>query len=137
MPGKGKPFAAGNKMGKGRPPGSRNKSNRPGQDLLDQYGEKIVGKCIALAFKGDTKALQLCLDRVLPARRELPVKLGKLALTTMRDLSNASERVMAQVASGKLTTSSGHAFVELIERRRKILESEEFDRRLRALEERS
>jgi hypothetical protein len=123
-------------MSRGRPLGSRNNAGGPAQALLESYAERLAGKCLSLAFKGDTKALQMCLDRILPARRELPLKIGRLPLTTIGDLSKASERVVAQVACGRLTTAQGHSLSELIERRRKVLESEELDRRLKVLEER-
>jgi hypothetical protein len=104
------------------------------QELLDSHAESLVRKCLMSAFKGDSKAMQLCLDRVLPARRELPVKLGKLPLGTAAELSQASELVTQKVAAGQLTPSQGHAIAELIERRRKVLETEDLDRRLQALE---
>lgn len=124
-------------MGRGRPPGSRNKSIRPAQALFDRYAEQVVGKCLSQALKGDAKALQLCLDRILPVRREVPLKLGKLPVGTIQDLSRASEKVMAQVVTGRLTATQGQAVSEMIERRRKVIETEELDRRLRALEDRS
>jgi hypothetical protein len=106
------------------------------QELLDSHAESLVRKCLVSALKGDIKALQLCLDRILPARRELPVKIGKLSLGTATDLAKASARVTLKVAAGQLTPGQGQAFAELIERQRKVIETEDFDRRLQALEER-
>jgi hypothetical protein len=80
--------------------------------------------------------MQLCLERILPARRELPLKIGKLPLGTAAELSRASEAITQKVATGQLTPSQGQAMAELIERRRKVIETENIDRRLQALEER-
>jgi hypothetical protein len=136
MPGRGKPFEPGNKLGRGRPRGSRNKTTMMAQELLDSHAESLVRKCLVSALKGDIKALQLCLDRILPARRELPVKIGKLSVSTATDLAKASELVTQKVAAGQLTPGQGHAISELIERHRKVIETEDFDRRLQMLEKR-
>jgi hypothetical protein len=134
MPGKGKPFEPGNKLGPGRPRGSRNKTTQRAQELLNRYAEPIIRKCIASALKDDSKALQLCFDRILPARRELPIKIGKLSLGTAAELSKASESVTRKVAEGRLTPGQGQAFAELLEQRRKIIETDDLERRLQALE---
>ena len=133
MPGRGKPFEPGNKLGRGRPRGRRNKTTLA-QQLLDSHAESLVRKCLVSALQGDSKAMQLCMDRVIPARRELPVKIGKLSLGTAAELSQASELVTQKVAAGQVTPSQGHAIAELIERRRKVLETEDLERRLQALE---
>ena len=135
MPGRGKPFEPGNKVGRGRPPGSRNKASLKVQGLLDSYAEALVRKCVVSALKGDTKAMHLCFDRILPVRRELPVKIGKLSLSTAAELSKASELVTQKVAEGRLTPGQGQAFAELLEQRRKIIETDDLARRLQTLEE--
>jgi hypothetical protein len=134
MPGRGKPFEPGNKLGHGRPRGSRNKTTQMAQELLNSYAEPIIRKCMAIALKGDSKALQLCVDRILPARRELPIKIGRLSLGTAAELSKASELVTQKVAEGRLAPGQGQAFAELLEQRRKIIETDDLERRLQALE---
>jgi hypothetical protein len=91
-------------------------------------------KCLASPLKCDSKALQLCFDRIVPARRELPVKIGKLSLGTAAELSKASELITQKVAEGRLTPGQGQALAELLERRRKIIETDDLERRLQALE---
>jgi hypothetical protein len=134
MPGRGKPFEPGNKLGRGRPRGSRNKTTLMAQALLDSHADRLVRKCVVSALQGDSQALRLCFDRILPARRELPVKIGKLSLGTAADLSKASELITQKVAEGRITPGQGHAVAELLEQRRKIIETEDLDRRLQALE---
>src|SRR4051812_10571270 len=60
--GPGKPFLPGNKHGKGRPAGSRNKATIALQELLDGEGASITRKAIALAKAGNEMALRLCLE---------------------------------------------------------------------------
>ena len=102
--------------------------------LLESHAEPLIRKCLVSALQGDLKAMQLCMDRILPARRELPLKVGRLSLGSIPEISKASELVTQRVASGHLTPGQGHALAELIERRRKVLETEDLDRRLQELE---
>lgn len=131
---RGRPFASGNKFGRGRPRGSRNKTTLLAQELLESYSEPVVKKCLQKALMGEDKALQICMDRILPVRRDLPVKLGKVPVRTAADVSKASEIVLQKVAAGELTPAQGQAMAELIDMRRRAIETEEFEHRLKAVE---
>ena len=50
----------------GRPRGARNKTTRAVEALLDGEAEALTRKAIERALEGDTTALCLCLDRLLP-----------------------------------------------------------------------
>jgi hypothetical protein len=52
----GRPFERGNKAGKGRPPGSRNKKSNL-LEMLEGRGEAIVTKGIFMALSGDRALL--------------------------------------------------------------------------------
>jgi hypothetical protein len=131
---RGKPFAPGNKCGRGRPPGSRNKKTAAARDLLEKYSEPVVRKVIQMALGGDTKALQLCLDRVVPVLRDPPVKLGSLPTSTAAELSKSSEKVVQSVASGKLPPGQGLVLSELLDKRRRAIETQDQDERIQKLE---
>jgi hypothetical protein len=135
MPGRGRPFEHGNKLGQGRPRGRRNKTTVLARELLDSHAEPLARKCVLMALQGDPKAMQLCMDRVVPARRDLPVKLGKLPMGTAAELSKASEVVLQKVASGKLTVAQGQGWLNLIENQRRTIETVELDARLRTIEQ--
>jgi hypothetical protein len=53
---RGKPFEPGNKMGRGRPRGSRNKKNRF-NELMQEHTESIITKHKVMAMSGDPKRL--------------------------------------------------------------------------------
>ena len=83
-------FAPGNP---GRPKGSRHKTTRAIEALLDGEGEALSRKAVDLALKGDTTALRLCLDRIARFKRprdyvavnELPKNnYGKVLKTKLR-----------------------------------------------------
>ena len=134
MAGRGRPFEPGNKFGRGRPRGSRNKTTAVAQELMNSHAEPIVRKVLVMALQGDPSALRAVLDRILPVRKETPVKLGLLPMTTISDLANASEGVLKKVGSGKLTITEARGVTELIERRRQVIETEELAQRILALE---
>jgi hypothetical protein len=134
---RGRPFEPGNQLGRGRPRGSRNKTSAQMQELLNQYSEPVLKKAIAEALKGNTHIMRPLLDRILPARRGVPVTIGTLPTRTAEELSKASESIVRKVASGKLTVLEAGAFLELLEKRRRALETEEIEKRLRTLESRS
>ena len=131
---RGKPFEPGNKIGRGRPRGSRNKATVLAQELLDSYSEPLIRRCIMMAMQGDASAMRLCIDRILPTRRELPVKIGKLPTRTAEDLVKASETVTQKVTAGELTLGQGQAFAEVFDRRREVILTHDIDQRVRAME---
>jgi hypothetical protein len=133
---RGRPFQPGNKFGRGRPRGSRNKTTEMAQQLLNRYAEPLMRQCIGMALKGDTKALQILIDRVAPARRDVPVKLGKLPTATAAEVSEASQKVIDQVAAGKLTATLAQVLTDLLEKRRRAIETVDLDERVRKLEAR-
>ena len=67
---RGRPFQAGNP---GRPKGARNKASLAAEALLDGEAETLARKAVEMALAGDTTAMRLCLERIMPIRRDRPV----------------------------------------------------------------
>src|SRR5262249_59590562 len=71
---RGRPFQKGESGNPaGRPFGSRNKTTLAMEALLDGEAETIVRKAIEKAKDGDTVALRLCLERLVPVRKDRPL----------------------------------------------------------------
>jgi hypothetical protein len=66
-----KPGQSGNPYG--RPRGARNRATVVAERLLDGEADALTRKAIELAKEGDTTALRLCIERILPARKDRPV----------------------------------------------------------------
>ena len=64
---RGKPFEAGNP---GRPKGARHKATLAAEALLDGEGDKLTRKAIDMALEGNGLALRLCMERLVPPRRD-------------------------------------------------------------------
>jgi hypothetical protein len=132
---RGRPFQPGNKYGRGRPPGSRNKVARACQDTLDSHAETLTKKCLHMAFQGNTTAMRLCMERLMPARRHRTLQFKMPPVRTMADVATASESVLSGVARGQLTPAEGQAFSLMLEGRRRMIETQELDQRIRTLED--
>jgi hypothetical protein len=57
------------------------------------------------------------------------------AVKTASDVGLAQESVLREVARGRLSGQEGESIAAMLENRRRAIESEEFERRLRAVEE--
>lgn len=97
---RGRPFAPGNKFGRGRPAGSRNKATIVLQEMLDDSGVAIIAKAKVMALQGDHVALRLCVDRLLPPRKESLVRFKLPAVQNAEDLGRALEASCKELPAG-------------------------------------
>lgn len=96
---------------RGRLPGTLNRATALAAQLFEDEAPRLVRKCIELALAGDTTALRLCLDRILPPVRDRPVQ---LAISSPASPAAALQAVLAAVASGELTPDQGRAVASTI-----------------------
>src|SRR6478735_7525273 len=132
---RGRPFQhgqSGNPAGK--PKGTRHKAILAMEALLDGEADKLTRKAVEMALAGDGAALRLCLDRLLPPRRDRPVNFSLPPLRTAADAALASGALVEAVGEGALTPSEGEAVGKLVDIHVRTLEATEFERRLAALE---
>jgi hypothetical protein len=130
---RGRPFETGNKLGRGRPAGSRNRASQ-WQDTLEEDGDAIIKTCLRLAKAGDPPAMKLAIERLIPVRRDRRVEFNLPQIATTSDLSDALDAVLTAVAAGTLTPSEGETIARILEIRRETMETEELEKRLSALE---
>ena len=132
---RGRPFGVGNKFGKGRPKGSQNKTTMMARRLLDEYAEPIVRKSIVDALKEDGPSRRIWMERILPAQRDAKIRVKLPRTIAARDVDEAAENVVQAVASGRLSPANGTALAQILEFRRKAIETGELQMRLAKLEE--
>lgn len=126
-------FAPGN-AGGGRTPGSLNKTTLAVRELLDGEAEGLTRKAIDMALEGDGSALRLCLDRIMPPRKDLPVSFDLPAIETIEDAAKASAALLAAVAAGKVTPDEAGRVMALLATHKQLVESGELEARIAALE---
>ena len=118
----------------GRPRGSRNKTTIAMEELLDGEADAIVRKAVKQAKSGDPVALRLCLERIIPPRRERPINFELPSIQAPADALKATAALIAAVGSGDVTPSEAAELAKLIEGLVKSLESTELADRIAKLE---
>ena len=121
----GRPFSkgqSGNPAGKRK--GTRNRSTMAAEALLEGECEALTRKAIELALAGDTMALRLCLERLVPPRKERPIRFELPAIASEGDAARAMGAVLAALAAGQITPSEATAVAGLIDAARLALAPE-------------
>ena len=118
----------------GKPKGRLNKVTLAVQFLLDEEGEKLTRKAIDLALEGDLTALRLCLDRICPPKKSRPINIELPESKTAGGVSEAQAAVVQAVGEGEITPQEGQILSNILESRRKSIETEDHERRLDELE---
>lgn len=124
-------FAPGNP---GRAKGQRGRATLAAQSLLDGEAEQLTRTAIQAALGGDTTALKLCLERLVPARKDAPVSFELPRMETAADAARAAGAVLDACAAGEITPTEGAHVMALVEGFRRTLETSELEARVAALE---
>ena len=117
----------------GRPRGIKDKRTSI-RELLKPHAKDLIDKAVSLALDGDTTALRLCLDRLIPPlkQRDEPITL-KLTGTT---LTENGLSVINALSKGEITPSEANSFLQAIVAQTRITEMDEIEVRLTELEKR-
>lgn len=130
-------FAAGNRANPtGRPRGSQNRATKAAQALLDGEAEALTRAAVQLALGGDTTALRLCLERLIPPRKDATVEITLPAVTSASDITKLQNTLLEAVGAGVITPSQADDIGRLGEHCRKAIETQELEARIKTLENR-
>jgi hypothetical protein len=132
---RGRPFSAGRSGNPaGKPQGALNRATTAAQALLDGEAEALTRKAVELALEGNMAALKLCLERLVPPRKERPLSLALPDVSGADALPKLTAALLAAVSRGELTAGEAGALSQLAANHGKALESAELERRIAALE---
>lgn len=135
---RGKPFKPGQSGNpSGRPQGSRNAATLALESLLDGQAEALTQKAIDLALAGDMAALRLCLERILPPRKDRPVNFAFPKLENAKEAATIMSAVLTAVAAGDLTPTEASEIGKLVDIFVKAVEASDLTERLERLEKMS
>ena len=133
---RGRPFQKGQSGNPdGRPSGSRNATTIALETLLDGQATALTQKAIDVALTGDIPALRLCLDRILPPRKDSPVAFDLPEIKTLNDAVPAMGALVKAVGQGDLTPAEAGELTKMVQAFAKIVETAELEDRVRKLEE--
>jgi hypothetical protein len=129
---RGRPFPKGRSGNPaGRRLGSRNKTTLAAQKLLAGEAEALTRKA---AFAGDSTAMRLCLERILP--RDRAVEFALPPIRSAADIASAMGAVTAALAGGLITPGEAQAIARVFTTFVQTIETSDFDQRLQVLETR-
>ena len=128
-----KPGQSGNPRGMKR--GSRHKASLLAESLLDGETDRLTRRAIYSALKGDTVALRLCLERILPPVRSRPINFKLPELRTISDAQDALAKIIAGTSSGAILADEAATLASIVSSFVKTIEVAEIETRLAALEQ--
>jgi hypothetical protein len=99
---------------------------------LDKQSKPVLQAAIKAALGGDTSAMRLLLDKLMPKER-----LIKIDLPRVRSASGAMEalsRILSAVVDGQITPSEGSAISVLARNYLELSMAQRLDERLSAIE---
>lgn len=127
-----KPGQSGNPAGK--PKGTRNHATRSILKLMEGGAEEITIAVLDAAKGGDMGAARFILERIAPPLRERPISIDLPAIDTADGIAAAQEAILQAVAAGDLMPGEANTLSNIVESRRKAIETQELAARLDELE---
>jgi len=118
----------------GRPRGSRNKTTIRMQEMLEKEAEKLVEKLLKKAMAGHMGAIRLCLERLVPTRKNEPLLYEMAPLEKPADAVAAFAGIASAAAVGDVTADEAAKLGKVISLYVNSLEANDFEERLVRLE---
>ena len=94
----------------------------------------LARKAVELALAGDTTALRVCIERLVPVARERAIEVELPTLKAAGDLPAAVAQILAAVGAGEITPTEGERLAGLLGAWREAFEVSELEKRIAALE---
>ncbi len=121
---------------KGKPKGTRNRATIVALNLLEGEAEALVGKVVQLALAGDLTCLRICLERLVPPKKDAPIEIDLPDISAIADIPKLFAVLTEKLREG-ITPSEARTVMDLAEGVRKSLEVTELEQRISALEEKA
>jgi len=127
---------SGNRQGK--PKGARNKTTLAVLELIDDNSLLITETLMEKALDGDITALKLCIDRIAPPMKEMPISAIELPMLTGSESVLTSLSIVTQkLCNGELLPSQAKAVSNMLDTYQKQLDLEKLKERVENLEKAS
>lgn len=120
----------------GRPRGSRNKTSLLMEQLLEDQAEQLLKKAIASALEGNTHALRLCLDRLIPRCKDRPIDFEMPRCESYEEICDAVAKIFEAIGSGQITPSEGEKLVNILTFQFQVAVGADLEARLEIIERR-
>lgn len=127
-------FAPGNKVSNR---GCRHKATKMLQAMFDGEAGEVGRKALELAKEGDTTALRLVIDRIVPPRKSAPIEIELPPIETIHDAQRALAMIIAAEAAGEITGDEATSLMGHVKMWSEVAAVANFEERLAALEARN
>jgi hypothetical protein len=107
----------------GKPKGATHNATRAALALMDGQLEQLTQKCIERALKGDTTAMRLVMERVVPPRKDIALNVETPKFDSLEGIAAASVKIVEGATAGVLTPSEAKSLLDLLDSVRKNFES--------------
>lgn len=118
----------------GKKPGTRNKTTVALETLLDGEAEALTRKAVDMALTGDAMMMRLCIERVIPPRKDRPINFELPPLVTTKDASVAMLKILEGVSRGELTPNEAGEISKVIENYADTVRLSELEQRIAEME---
>jgi hypothetical protein len=132
---RGRPFEPGNKSGRGRPPGSRNKTTAATRKLLQEYRPALLRKAMSEALRGDVSLLRLFANYELDLAKDSLAKIGRLPMGNIDEIIHSHQIVINRLAAGVITPVQAIQVTAVLDKHRLLFETQNLAVRVSALEQ--
>lgn len=118
----------------GRKAGSRNNVTLAMEALLEGEAEALTRTAIDKALSGDMMALRICFDRLYPPQKGRSIQIDLPPIKQANDVVQGYEAVLNAVSEGSITPDEASTIANVLEGKRKAIETCELETRMAALE---
>ena len=118
----------------GRPTGSRNRATLMAEQYLEGQSEKLIRKVVDMADGGNILAMRLCLERVIPIRKERSIELDLPPAQNAQDLVASFQRILAAVGEGRITPGEAQTLTEVLSTQAHLFKIAGIERRAQQFE---
>ena len=117
----------------GRKPGTG--THQQFRKILEAKAPELIDKAISMALDGDVKMMQMCLDRVLPALRQVDTPISVPKLKSADTLLDKAQGAINSIFAGEITVQDGLNIAQACANIGRVAETSEQEAQLAELEE--
>jgi hypothetical protein len=132
LKGKFAPGKSGNP--KGRTPGTRNKSTLAAFETIRGSAGALAQVAVDAAMQGDLGALKLCLERILPVCRDMPIEITLPKITKLKDLTTFTAALLDGVSEGLVGCGEAEKLSRIADVYKNVVQATNFEERIAQLE---
>ena len=118
----------------GRKAGSRHKCTLAALAMLDGESERLTRVAIDKALEGDMLALRMCLDRLLPIKKDHPVSISLPKINGLQDLVGFTSALLTGVSEGLVGATEAEKLCKIVTVHREVIQATDFEARIAELE---